>query len=146
MTRQPQTKGNVKKAASMGYLLSALGLLSISLAVSAVAQSNLEAGRNVFLSLCFGCHAVTCNKTGPKLQGLFTRSAGTLPDFPRFTDALKKSGIVWDAAKLDEFLADPPKMVPGTSMWVGKINDARERQDLIAYLRDPDISLDICPR
>jgi hypothetical protein len=24
-----------------------------------------------------------------------------------------------DAAKLDEFLADPPKMVPGASMWVG---------------------------
>jgi cytochrome c len=113
---------------------------------TAVAQDNLEAGRNVFLSRCISCYAVACNKTGPKLQGLFTRTAGALADFPRFTDALKKSGIAWDAAKLEEFLADPPKMVPGTSMWVGKVEHAQERRDLIAYLRKPGVSLDFCPR
>jgi cytochrome c len=58
---------------------------------------------------------------------------------------VRRSGGL-DAAKLDEFLADPPKMVPGTSMWVGKVDDAQERRDLIAYLRKPDVSLDFCPR
>jgi cytochrome c len=120
--------------------------LVMGVAASAAAQGDREPGRNVFLMRCTGCHAVACNKTGPKLQGLFARAAGTVPDFPRFTDALKQSGIVWDAAKLDEFLADPPKMVPGTSMWIGKVTDARERRDLIAYLRHPDIALDFCPR
>jgi cytochrome c len=130
----------------MGFLVTVLVLLSMGLAASAVAQDNLEVGRNVFLARCIGCHAAACNKTGPRLRGVFARTAGTLPDFPRFTDALKESGIVWDAAKLGEFLADPPKMVPGTSMWVGKVNDPQERRDLIAYLREPDISLDFCPR
>jgi cytochrome c len=106
----------------------------------------LEAGRNVFLGRCIGCHAVACNKAGPKLQGLFARPAGSLDDFPRYSDALKKSRIVWDAAKLDEFLTDPPKMVPGTSMWVGKVTDPQERRDLIEYLKEPDVSLDFCPR
>jgi cytochrome c2 len=78
------------------------------------------------------------------LQGLFGRTAGTLAGFPQFTDALKESGIVWDAAKLDQFLADPPKMVPGTWMWVGKVEAARERRELIAYLREGDTPLDIC--
>jgi cytochrome c len=130
----------------MRCLISVLGLLGMGLAVWAAEQGNVEAGRNVFLSRCIGCHAVTCNKTGPKLQGLFARRAGTLADFPRFTDELKESGIVWDAAKVDEFLADPLKMVPGTSMWVGKVSDPQERRDLITYLREPDISLDFCPR
>jgi cytochrome c len=130
----------------MGYRVSALGLLSMGLAASALAQGSPDPGRNVFLSRCIGCHAVACNKTGPKLQGLLARTAGTLSDFLRFTDALKKSGIVWDLASLDEFLADPQKVVPGTSMWVGKVSDPQERRDLIAYLREPDISLDFCPR
>ena len=122
------------------------GLLSLWSKPSIPAKGNLEAGRNAFLSRCMSCHAVACNKTGPKLQGLFGRPAGTLADFPNFTDALKASGIVWDAAKLDQFLADPPKMVPGTWMWVGKVEDARERRALIAYLLAADTSADICQR
>jgi cytochrome c len=129
-----------------GCLVFTLGLLCTSLTASAIAQIDMELGRNVFLERCIRCHAVRCNKTGPKLQGLFSRTAGTLPDFPRFTDALKRSGISWDPSKLDEFLADPIKMIPGTSMWIGQVNDARERRALIAYLKEPDISLDFCSR
>jgi cytochrome c len=113
---------------------------------SAVAQDDLEPGRAVFRRECFACHAFACNKRAPKLQGIFGRTAGVIGDFPMYSDALKKSGIVWEAETIDRFLADPAAMVPTTTMTWGKVADARERGDLIVYLRSGDTSLDICPR
>jgi cytochrome c len=49
---------------------------------------------------------------------------------------------VWNAATLDRFLAGPLAAVPGTSMTYDGIADARDRRDLIAYLR----ALDASPR
>lgn len=43
--------------------------------------------------------------------------------------------LVWDAATLDRFLADPRGLVPGTKMGFAGIADAAERADLIAYLK-----------
>ena len=100
--------------------------------------------RRLFQSV-LAYHAFACNRIGPRLDGVFGRTAGSLPDFPNFSDALKKSGIVWNAEKLVQFLADPRAMVPGTSMWVGKVDDAQKRRDVIAFLQQPDTSLDLCP-
>ena len=47
---------------------------------------------------------------------------------------MKKSGIVWNARTLDRFIADPPGVVPGTTMTYAGIEDAAERADLVAYL------------
>ena len=76
---------------------------------------------------------------------MFGRTAGSLPDYPKYTAALRGSGIVWDAETLDRFLADPTAMVPGTYMWAGKVADSQRRRDVIAFLRGGDRSLDICP-
>jgi len=51
-----------------------------------------------------------------------------------YSPALKQSGIVWNARTLDRFLADPLRMVPGTTMTYAGVTDAGERADLIAYL------------
>jgi cytochrome c len=48
---------------------------------------------------------------------------------------MKKSKIVWNEKTLERFLADPPKAVPGTSMTYAGVADARERANLIAYLK-----------
>ena len=125
--------------------LAALSLLALPASPSA-AQENLAAGRDVFRRECIGCHAVTCNKRAPKLAGVFGRSAGAIADFPIYSSALKQSGIVWDAETLDRFLADPVAMVPTTTMTWGKVADARERRDVLAFLRAGDASLDLCPR
>jgi cytochrome c len=125
--------------------LTALSLLAFS-ASSAVAQADLDAGRNVFRRECIACHAFACNKRGPKLHGIFGRPAGALDDFQIYSEALKKSGIVWDAETLDRFLADPAAMVSTTTMTWGKVGDARERRDLVAFLRSGDTSLDLCLR
>ena len=116
------------------------------LSAAPAAADEIEAGRLVFRAQCIACHAVGCNRVGPKLQDVFGRLAGTVADYPSYTDALKKSGILWDEEKLNSFFADPAAMVPGTMMWAGKVDDAHRRRELIAFLRAGDTSLDLCPK
>jgi cytochrome c len=121
-------------------------LLLLLPAAPTAAQGNPEAGSAVFRRECFACHAFACNKRGPKLHRIFGRSAAAIGDFPIYSNALRQSGIVWDAETLDRFLADPVAMVPTTTMTWGKVADARERRDVLAFLRSGDTSLDLCPR
>lgn len=93
-------------------------------------------GRALFLR-CAACHAVTAaeqQKIGPHLQQVVGREAGSIPGFA-FSDAMKASDIVWDSAKLDQFLTRPAGLVPGTSMAFGGIDSADQRAALIAYLQ-----------
>ena len=53
-----------------------------------------------------------------------------------YSEAMRRSRVVWNEKTLDRFLADPLKAVPGTSMGYAGIPDPRERADLIAYLRE----------
>jgi cytochrome c len=73
------------------------------------------------------------NRIGPKHRGVFGRKAGAVPDF-HYSDALKKSGIVWNEKTLDKWLQSPVKMVPGTAMGF-QLRNAQERADVIAYLK-----------
>ena len=83
---------------------------------------------------CLGCHALAYDRTGPRHCGLFGRRAGGVPGFA-YSEAMKRSEIVWTARTLDRFLANPPKAVPGTSMGYAGIADRGERAALIEYLR-----------
>jgi cytochrome c len=74
--------------------------------------------------------------TGPSLAGLWHRKAGSLASFTRYSPALKASGISWDDATLDAWLADPQRLVPGNTMPFAGIEDAGQRHDLIAFLKD----------
>ena len=51
-----------------------------------------------------------------------------------YSPAMKRSGLVWNKATLDRFLADPMTVVKGTAMGYAGIDDKKERADLIAYL------------
>lgn len=82
---------------------------------------------------CLGCHALAADRTGPRHCGLIGRRAGSLAGTPT-SAALRASGLVWDAATLDRFLAAPDRVVPGTTMTYAGLPDPRERADLIAYL------------
>ena len=86
---------------------------------------------------CAACHSVASGEhlTGPSLAHIWNRRAASAEDFRRYSDALKSSGLVWNAATLDKWLADPEKLVPGTSMTFPGLKDTRQRQDVIAYLR-----------
>ncbi len=94
----------------------------------------LRAGEQAY-ERCAGCHSIEINRAGPRHCGLFGRRAGSEPGFEGYSDAMKRSGIVWNERTLDRFLANPAATVPGTAMGYAGIPDARERSGLIAYLR-----------
>ena len=55
------------------------------------------------------------------------------------------SGVIWSEETLDALLADPAAFVPGNAMaGFGQVENAAERRDLIAFLVEPDTSLDLC--
>ena len=122
-----------------------MALLAANLC-NAQSKSLEERGKSVFRANCGACHSVTCNRQGPKLEGLFGRRAGSVADFKQYTPELKASGIVWTAETLDTFVRDPEKLVPGTSMTWGRVEDASSRKDLIAYLHQEDRSFELCPK
>ncbi len=85
-------------------------------------------------SRCLACHALAYDRTGPRHCGLFGRQAGTVPGFA-YSEAMKKSKIIWDDKTLNVFLQNPLKDIPGTAMGYAGVPDAQERADLIAYLK-----------
>jgi cytochrome c len=113
--------------------------LGFSIGLAAGVHADQEAvpdvarGAAVF-KRCVGCHSLrpSNNKGGPHLAGRIGKKAGSVDGF-LYSEALKNSGLVWDVATLDSFLAAPAKKVPGTRMFFA-VPDDRDRADLIAYL------------
>jgi glucose/arabinose dehydrogenase/cytochrome c2 len=102
------------------------------------AATPANAGRTFFRAQCLLCHSAEAGDNGgaqgPKLPGLIGRKAAAHAAFG-YSDALKKSGITWDAASLDRFLAAPTAAVPGTSMVIPVASKA-DRDNLVAYFTE----------
>ena len=103
------------------------------LATPSLAAGNADAGRALYQSRCVACHSPDRNGIGPAHRGVFGRAAGRAAGFA-YSEALKGSSLVWNDETLDRWLADPEKTAPGQRMGVN-VPDARERADLIAYLK-----------
>lgn len=109
------------------------GALAACLAAPAGAAPDAVRGEQLYVR-CLACHALAVDRVGPHHCGLFGRLAGSVPDFG-YSPALKNSKIVWNDKTLDRFLAQPLKMVPGSTMTYDGVTDPKERADLIAYLK-----------
>lgn len=100
---------------------------------------DIEAGEKVFQQ-CKGCHQVgrgAEHQIGPHLNGLFGRKAASLNDF-EYSKSFQRAGaggLEWHADTLDVFLENPRSMTSGTRMSFRGINDAEDRGNLIAFLR-----------
>lgn len=90
-------------------------------------------GRAIFSERCGACHTLDHNGYGPMLGSVFDRRAGTAAGYD-YSPALKNAKVTWTADRLDRYLADPQKFIPGVKMPV-RVPDAASRRDLIAYLR-----------
>lgn len=112
------------------------GVALAAAAASAVAAGDAQRGAQVFRA-CVACHSVAPGEhlTGPSLGRVWERKAGSAEGFQRYSDALKRSGIAWNESTLGKWLADPQKLVPGTTMAFPGLKQAQDRQDVIAYLR-----------
>jgi cytochrome c len=84
---------------------------------------------------CMSCHTVEPgrNMIGPSLHGVVGRKAASLPGYA-YSDALKASGLTWDAATLDKWLVNPMQDVPGTKMVFAGMPDPARRKQLIDWL------------
>lgn len=93
-------------------------------------------GKLVF-AICKSCHTVAqggADMTGPNLWGVLGRKAGSEGKF-NYSDGLKAAGFVWDAAKLDTWIADPRAMIATTKMSFVGLKDPKDRIDVVAYLQ-----------
>jgi cytochrome c len=107
----------------------------IAAAAGPAAAQDAAAGEHVF-NMCRPCHAIgpdAVNMLGPELNGLDGRHSGSVPGYP-YSDANKKSGIVWSAATFKQYIKNPQAMVPGTKMFFAGISDQQKINDLWAYV------------
>jgi cytochrome c len=109
------------------------GALCVGAVASAAAAADAKRGEQIY-ARCLACHALAYDRVGPRHCGLFGRRAGSVPGFD-YSLAMKNSNITWSDKTLARFLAKPLAVVPGTTMTYDGVPDARDRSDLIAYLR-----------
>lgn len=111
-------------------------LLGWALGSPLAVAGDAAAGADVFKSECAECHSVKQgrNKKGPSLFGIVGRASGSLTDY-NYSDALKNAHWTWTADKLHGYLSQPAKQAnPGTKMKYDGLTDAKQLDDLIAYL------------
>ena len=122
---------NVKK--TMAYALTATLMFVSGQALAADA----EKGEKTFKK-CAVCHSVEPGdkkkKPGPNLAGVVGREAAMVANF-KYSSAMKKSGLTWDEATLDKYLTKPKKLVPKTKMVFPGLKKAKDRANVIAYLK-----------
>jgi cytochrome c len=107
-------------------------------ATAAVAQSgDATRGERLFNQQCKSCHTVDKdgrNGIGPNLHGMFGHKAGAMQGFA-FSEAMQKSGIVWDDKSVAEYLKDPKARVPDGKMVYAGLKQQAQLDDMIAYLK-----------
>jgi cytochrome c len=119
----------------MGATLAGFAFLVAGSSHSLLGQGQAPAnGKELFERRCGGCHALDRDKEGPRLRGVYGRVAGSVDSF-EYSDALKKSKILWNDESLEKWLADPEQLVPNNNM-AFHLDKAAERLDIIAYLKN----------
>lgn len=96
-----------------------------------------DEGQTAFNNNCRTCHTMKegDNRQGPNLAGIVGRKAGSLQNY-NYSSSMKQSGITWDEANLDQFIANPEQVVGGNSMKpYGGITDAAQRKTIIEFLK-----------
>ena len=103
-------------------------------------SGDAERGAAVFRK-CKACHMVGADarhKTGPHLNELFGRKAGSAAEYDGYSkDMLRMGhdGLAWTAEKLEIYLQNPKTLVSGTNMKFRGLKEAQDRENVIAFLR-----------
>ncbi|WP_234035026.1 c-type cytochrome [Aurantiacibacter sediminis] len=97
-----------------------------------------SAGEQVFAQ-CGACHVVEpgVNRIGPSLHGIVGNEAGQVEGF-NYSPANANSGIEWTPEKMFQYLENPQRVIPGTTMTFAGLSDPQDRADVIAYLESTE--------
>lgn len=94
-------------------------------------------GAVLFATTCGNCHKAIDGFTqtyGPDLGGVVGRKVASAPGFSSYSPALQALRGTWTKERLDQFLSDPQKMAPGTTMTFRGLPDASQRSAIVDYL------------
>jgi cytochrome c len=100
------------------------------------AEGDVALGARAFRA-CAACHSVEANRnmTGPSLADIWNRKAGSVSSFPRYSDAMKSSDVIWNEKTLDGYLENPAQFMPGNHMTFAGVPDEKTRKSIIAFLK-----------
>jgi cytochrome c len=107
--------------------------LLLALSVTPLAAADLEHGKALYQT-CAACHTERPDALGPSLKGVFGRKSAALEDF-RYSNAMRRANLVWDDDNLRAYIQDPQAKVKGNRMPYGGVSDAKDVEDIIAYLK-----------
>ena len=114
--------------------------LCVALAGLPARASDDDPGHAQFIKSCGVCHTVEHNaeiRQGPNLGSVVGRPAGSLAEFPSYSEALKKAGgggLVWNEETLEKWIADAAGFVPESNMFYSH-PDPDKRKLSIGYLK-----------
>ncbi|TPW31281.1 c-type cytochrome [Pararhizobium mangrovi] len=124
---------------SRSAVLLAAGIAVIVGGAPSFGADRAEMGAKVFANECSLCHSLQKGemRVGPPLDGVVGRPIASVQGYG-YSQALEDygKGKVWTEDRLDTFLANPVKTVPGTRMAYRGLGDQKARTDLITYLKE----------
>ncbi len=112
-----------------------VGLAVAALSAAPALAADANHGRQLFQT-CAACHGSNGQggQLGPKLMGVVGRKAGSLETF-RYSNAMKRSNIVWDEAHLRDYVMNPQAVVKGNRMPFAGVRNRSDAADIAAYVK-----------
>ena len=111
----------------------AVALLLLALATGSASAADAEHGKALYQT-CAACHTERPDALGPSLKGVVGRKSAALEDF-RYSNPMQRANLVWDEDNLRAYIRDPQAKVKGNRMPYGGVTEARDVDDIIAYLK-----------
>merc|ERR1719446_1276821 len=99
------------------------------------ASGDANKGEKTFKNLCAVCHSLSSHSVGPALGGLPGQNIASSDGFAYSSALSAKATLKWSDGMLDKWLTSPSKFAPGNAMAFAGIGNAKDRQDLIAFLK-----------
>lgn len=127
----------IKKATQRADLLAYFKTLRDASDGDQMAAGNIEDGIKVATKHCVVCHSFEKGGKvifGPNLFDIAGKPAAAIPGF-KYSDALKKSGLIWTDKNLVGFLANPEGFLKGTTARFPGLKSAQEKADILTYMK-----------
>jgi cytochrome c len=108
---------------------------------AAAPLGDVDHGAELWQTECAACHEMgdgAEHSIGPHLNRVFDRRAGALDGFD-YSASIRRmgaDGLHWDFRTLDAYISNPYTLVSGTRMSYPGLEDAQDRADLIAFIRE----------
>ena len=92
-------------------------------------------GEKVFKNLCAVCHGFTGHGQGPNLKGVVGRPTASMEGWSYSAALQGMSDKKWTEGNIDKYLKSPADYAPGNAMAFAGLANAKDRSDVIAYLK-----------